>query len=514
VLGWEPDEVVDRAALSFLHPDDVEVAAANLVRTVEDDEPEDPTLVRVRHRDGRHLWFEIVGGVLAHDPALAPAHVVLTLRLVHGREERHLASGRARRDAQLALRRSEERFRALVLHATDDITVIGPDGTIEHVNPDRGLFGPHDADGVEGRDGFEFIHPADAPELERTLVDLVGRMGETIVRVFRVQHPTGQWRWVESTVTNMLDNPDVRGLVANSRDVTERVHAERNAARLLEVLEATEDLIGVCDPVGRVLHLNGAARRFAGIRGGLDEVAAPGDWLSPLEVERLMQVVLPRLEQDGHWSGEISLLDPLRREVPMLARFIAHRGDEGATEFYSWIMHDIADRKAAEDRLAHQARHDALTGLANRSVTMERLTQMVAGARAAQQVAVLFVDLDDFKEVNDQFGHAGGDTVLARLADRLREIVRPGDHVGRFGGDEFVVVLHDLAGPEPALEVAERVTEELSRPLVDGARIVTVGASVGVACTDDPAASATALLAAADAAMYEAKSVGRAVRLA
>jgi diguanylate cyclase (GGDEF)-like protein len=163
------------------------------------------------------------------------------------------------------------------------------------------------------------------------------------------------------------------------------------------------------------------------------------------------------------------------------------------------------DRKRAEVQLAHIARHDQLTGLANRSLLEERLTRALAGGEG---VAMLFIDLDGFKRINDNLGHAAGDAALREAGSRIRAAVRPADTVARLGGDEFAVLCQDVRDEVTALTIAHRVTGHVEQPLqIDGQEIV-LRASVGVALGDDTNASAGALLLCSDDAMYAAKSRG------
>jgi diguanylate cyclase (GGDEF)-like protein/PAS domain S-box-containing protein len=528
MLGYEPADAIGWNVLDFVHPDDTPKATASLAAALAGNAPTEPTVVRVRQQDGIWCWVDIVGGDLGERPELAPARYALYLREVTEREESERLAARVREAEQRALRQSEERFRALLLHATDAIVVVGSDGTVEAVNPDRGLFGPRPPDQILGHNAFDWVHPDDLGGLREALAGLVGTTGATVTRTFRIV-PTKtkvegvdpfsdnrRWRWIEATATNMLDVPTVAGVVINYRDVTEHIAAQRDAQRLIEVLELADDLIGICDPKGQLLHLNRAGRMFADLRGGLEKTFVPGRWVTDDDRERLTGEVVEELRRTGRWTGDIHMVDAEGNEVPTLARFIAHRDDDGEIEFYSWILRDISDRKEHEQRLEHRALHDPLTGLPNRSRLLSGLHEAVRGAEApARGVAALFVDLDDFKVLNDRRGHATGDELLRNIAERLRDAVRPGDTVSRYGGDEFVVIVEGLADTAQAVEVAERIRAVLRDPIVvDDDEAVTIGASIGIAVTwgfdgDGVPATPEGLLRAADAAMYEAKRKGR-----
>jgi diguanylate cyclase (GGDEF)-like protein len=171
---------------------------------------------------------------------------------------------------------------------------------------------------------------------------------------------------------------------------------------------------------------------------------------------------------------------------------------------------DIADRKRAEEQLAHRALHDPLTGLPNRMLFMDRLNHALAGLeRRPASVAVLFLDLDRFKVVNDRLGHHAGDEVLRCVAERLRGALRPGDTASRFGGDEFLVLCQDVEGERDAVRIAERVAGSVAQPIHLGAGELVVTTSVGIAMPKGPADQPDALVHDADTAVYRAKERGR-----
>jgi diguanylate cyclase (GGDEF)-like protein/PAS domain S-box-containing protein len=186
------------------------------------------------------------------------------------------------------------------------------------------------------------------------------------------------------------------------------------------------------------------------------------------------------------------------------------RDEKGGPLYWSGVLSDVTERKVLEDQLKHQAFHDPLTGLANRALFVDRVKHALERAdRETSRVAVLFFDLDDFKNINDSLGHNSGDELLVAVADRLTECLRPGDTFARLGGDEFAIFLEDTS-LSSATSVAYRLIEALSEPFMVGTREVMVHATVGIEFADASTTKSDELLRNADVAMYVAKSKGKA----
>jgi diguanylate cyclase (GGDEF)-like protein len=181
--------------------------------------------------------------------------------------------------------------------------------------------------------------------------------------------------------------------------------------------------------------------------------------------------------------------------------------DDGDMPYIVTVQADITARHELEDRLAHEATRDPLTGIYNRGAFLTQL-ELALARRAFDNMALLFVDLDHFKAVNDSLGHEAGDAVLATIARRILDVVRDGDAVARLGGDEFVVLCHDVTGVDEAAAIAERVRATTDQPVEVRGGLARIGASVGVAI-GRPGDHPAALLRAADMAAYAAKRSGR-----
>ncbi|MEP6690312.1 MAG: EAL domain-containing protein [Gemmatimonadaceae bacterium] len=323
-------------------------------------------------------WTDPVGGLVIGAAVLTA--LVIARQLVAVRETSVVL-------AEHAAREGEARFRALVQHSSDVITILEVDGTIRYVSPSVERMLGQEADDVVGTRLTELIHPTDIPKALAAFGDVSRAVGPSTPITWRLRGADGAWIHVENIATNLLEEPTVAGVVLNTRDVT--------------------------------------------------------------------------------------------------------------------------DRKALEEQLTHQAFHDPLTNLANRALFRDRVEHALSRInRDPRTVAVLFLDLDNFKTINDSFGHAAGDRLLVAAAERLQACLRASDTAARLGGDEFAVLIEDAPNAETVTQVAERIAAALTRPFLMGEGEMFVNASIGIAYTE-AGENADELLRNADVAMYTAKSRGK-----
>ncbi|MFZ2987433.1 two-component system response regulator [Ideonella sp.] len=291
----------------------------------------------------------------------------------------------------------------------------------------------------------------------------------------------------------------------------ERVALRESEARFLQMASAVDDIFWLVDPVRRaVLYISPGFERLWGIK--LE--AMRDDWLAwrhgvhPRDRERIkaqMQSV-----PDGHFELEFRVVRPDGEERHVLLRGYPVNDENGLPFRRAGIVQDITERKRQEARIQHLAFHDALTGLPNRSLLLDRMALALAHAqRHRTQLALLFIDLDRFKTINDTLGHLLGDEMLRRVADRLRLVLREDDTVARLGGDEFVVLLSDIQDVADPAHVAEKLMAALSSPFQIAGHELHVTCSLGVSIYPRDGSDAQTLLKFADTALYKAKDAGR-----
>jgi len=445
-------------------------------------------------------WLVLAGGLLVTGLLAA-----MTLVLSSARRRAEDAVTVATR----TLRDSEERFRTLADHSPTGVFHSGPSGELEYWNPRLAEIAGSDGD--LSVDPMSRLHPDDLPRLMATWERCVAE-GTVFRGTYRVRRPDGSTRWIDlSSAPTRDERGEVTGWVGAATDVTDIVESTRHSTRLTRILEHTTDLVTLTDPHGEVVWANEAARSYMRSVGlvphGLSDLVAPS------ARGYFEESVLPVLARDGVWSGELSLLAPEGGEVPVSQLIQAHLGEDRSVQYYSFSARDLSERRDYQSRLAHEVLHDRLTGLPNRALFVDRLTQGLArtARRESSLLAVLFIDLDRFKLVNDSLGHEAGDHLLVEVASRLQSVLRSGDTAARFGGDEFTLVCEEVEDEAQAESIARRVLSVLAVPFLLADGPVHVTASVGIALSDGTvAARPEDLLRDADAALHRAKDLGKA----
>ena len=286
--------------------------------------------------------------------------------------------------------------------------------------------------------------------------------------------------------------------------------AEEERARLVQILETTSDYVCMTDPAGTITYLNAAGRKLIGAPESEGIGKSVGEIYPAWARELIEREGTPVASSAGVWNGETAILGADGMEIPVSQVIVAHRGPGGEIRFFSTIARDIRERKAYEARLQYLANYDPLSGLPNRDLLGDRTLQAVAHARRASRPAALLVlNLDRFKLVNETYSHGAGDTLLRMVADRLKSAVREGDTVARLGGDAFAVLATDLARPDDVLSVARKIREAMHTPFWLEGRDLHVTLSIGASVYPRDGEDFDMLFRNADAAMHRVKTDGR-----
>ncbi len=355
-------------------------------------------------------------------------------------------------------------------------------------------------------------HPDDLPRVRSVALDTFKGVVPAMHCEFRVRAHDGQWKWIACVGKVVARDAAGRALraIGTNVDVSERKHSEEALQIAASVFEASSDGIVVTDGETRIVAVN---RAFTAVTGyGAEEALGrnPRMLQSGRQNATFYEAMWRSIEQTGQWQGEIW---NRRKNGEVFAERMSINtlfDTNGKVSRRICIFSDITEQKRTEDLIWRQANYDGLTGLPNRRLFRERLRLELAQCRrSGRRLALLFIDLDRFKDVNDTLGHDVGDRLLEESARRITSAVRETDAVARLGGDEFTVVLPDLddnAGVEGAVE---KLIERLAEPFQLGEQTVYISASIGVTFFPDDAADIETLLKNADHAMYAAKEAGR-----
>jgi len=433
------------------------------------------------------------------------AQAEATLARVAGRAAAELE----RLTTETAMRESEARFRSVV-ELMPDVIVVHRGGKLLHVNPAGiAMFGAQTEQDLIGKPILQFVHP-DFHQIVLARVKRAVEYGEaagTIEERYVRLDGTSFDAEVQSKPIVLAGQAAV---LVTLRDITERKAAQEKLQLAAGVFTHALEGIMITTPEAAIIDVNNAFTRITGYTR--DEVLGQNPRLlkSGRHDADYYAAMWRNLVQDGYWYGEVWNRRKNGDDFAEMQAISAVRDAQGTVSQYIALFSDITDRKAHESQLERIAHFDALTNLPNRVLLADRLQQAMAQAqRRQQQLAVVYLDLDGFKAINDHQGHQTGDQVLITLAQRMKDALREGDTMARMGGDEFVAVLIDLQDTSACVPLLNRLLAAAAEPVQAGASL-QVSASLGVTFypqTHD--IDADQLLRQADQAMYQAKLAGK-----
>ncbi|MGK0273634.1 MAG: diguanylate cyclase (GGDEF)-like protein/PAS domain S-box-containing protein [Ilumatobacter sp.] len=484
--------------IDLIHPDDFGSAALAMT-SVQSKDVGTPLEVRVLAHGGWRL-VELVGAPLGDN-------LLLSVRDVTERRRWEIAHD------------DGASFRSLVHNASMLTMLIDASGVVQNSSAAITRLLGHDQEWLEGRKFEEIVDSSDAERWRSALAEACSKemkTGSSVTIDLWFAKRDGPSVPFAITVKNLLEDPTVKGLVVSGHDITDRVAAEdalRSANSVLAAtLESTADGILVVNDAGQIVSFN---RRFT------DLWKIPPDVLDARDDQAALAHVMSQLCEPDAFTTKVADLyaDPEAESNDILEfhdgrlfeRNSLPQRIDGAVVGRVWSFRDITQDRVLRDELTRQAFHDALTGLANQSLFRDRVEHaMERIERTGGLMAVLFIDLDNFKTVNDSLGHPVGDQLLVAMGDRLLTCLRAKDTAARLGGDEFAVLLEDLEDELQATIVAERIVAALREPVLLESRQVGVTASVGIAFGQPGIGlDRSALLRNADLAMYTAKRQGK-----
>lgn len=494
-FGFPLAEAVGMNAIDLVHPDDLQLVAQAVSSVQQKDAG---SLIEVRvHAKGEWRLAEVRGAPSLDD-------IVLCIRDITDRRRWEIAGNET------------ARFRALVQYAPAVTLLLDGDGMVVTSSGGLPRLLGHDQEWVEGKPVSALVADEDRAKMTAVLRDVVRdhAVGATRTIEVRCCRFDGTTVPMAFTLTNLLDDPTVDGLIATGIDIADRIATEdelRGSNSLLTAtLESTADAILVVDLHGHIVSWNG---RFAEMWRLPADVLAEGDnelALSLVAGDLLDPTAFIDKIRDLYATPEASSHDVLEfKDGRVFERdsLPQRLGDEIVGRV--WSFRDITAHHELQQQLQHQALHDPLTGLPNQTLFRDRVSHAITRLeRANSRIATMFVDIDNFKSINDTLGHWAGNEVLTTLAHRLRNNLRSSDTIARLGGDEFALLVEDIDGEKDAAKIAHHVVETVRGTLRVAGKELALTASVGVAL-GDANADIDELLRNADLAMYEAKRGGK-----
>ncbi|MGA7673022.1 MAG: sensor domain-containing diguanylate cyclase, partial [Nitrolancea sp.] len=308
---------------------------------------------------------------------------------------------------------------------------------------------------------------------------------------------------------SLIDNGEQRLVLITHQEITDRIGREISLEHYREALDSAAEVVIIADADGMIQYVN---HTFTDVHGlSIDDAIGQSIWDStgPEWDQTLAEAIISALRAGKPWREERPV-ESKNGTLTWEARSVSPmRSQDGLLEHLIVIGRDVTEQRAYLDQLKRHAYYDSLTGLPNRALFMDRLAHAhLRVLRSRQSLAVMYLDLNGFKSVNDSFGHGVGDQVLAEVAQRLTRSLRASDTVARTGGDEFVFLLEELATDEDAVTVAHRLIEDISLPLHITGSFISVSGSIGIVFNTPAIGEPATLLDLADIALYHAKAKG------
>ncbi|RXE97265.1 EAL domain-containing protein [Pseudoalteromonas sp. PS5] len=389
------------------------------------------------------------------------------------------------------------------------IIITDPRARIEYVNPKFEQVTGYSLAEIKGqtpkvlgsKQGF-----TDYKALWRTI-----KQGKVWRGEFFNRRKSGDYYWEYASISPIKNQQgEIINFIAIKEDITAQKSASAQLKTAAAVFNATQEGIMTTNAKLEITAVNPAFTKITGYEEHEVLGQRPNILSSGKHDRHFYDQMWSTLNTQGQWASEIW---NKRKDGTLYPEWLAISvvyDDKGLVQQYVAILSDMTERKAQEEQIEYQAYYDVLTGLPNRTLLLERIEQDIKRmSRTKHQSAVLFIDLDRFKRVNDTMGHEAGDVLLISVAKRLNELLRKSDTLSRFGGDEFVLLLSQITHPDHAAQVADKIVKALSEPFVINGFEVFTGASIGIAILPGDAKDQKELLRLADLAMYKAKEAGR-----
>lgn len=496
------EELVGKHVIDFVHPEYKGLVENRLVQLNQEGKSVDFIEEKILGLDGTEIDVEVTGITIYEQGKPA------VLTIVHNITRR--------KKAEKALRESEAKYRLIAENMRDLIVVIGMDGIVKYASPSYKTVLGIDPEEYVGQHSSILIHPDDMERLREAVVTVITeKIPVKLDSRVKEWNEENQYLFFEIDVLPILGiNNQVEGISGISRDITKRYLAEKSLRESEEkyrlIADHSQDMIKLIDENGYIIYASPSHQAILGL--------APEEYIGTHVLERihpsdrsLFQEQLYRcIHYNESFRMEFRKQNKQGQWIWLEAVGTLVLNEQGYIKHIVLMTRNIMERKQYEAKLEYMAYHDSLTGLPNRRFFMQLLEQAMKEAKRYQKkMAVMFMDLDKFKWVNDTLGHDVGDVLLKQFAQRLRNCLRESDIIARLGGDEFTILLPEIQFEEDAINTAERIIEALQEPWEIGEHTFQTTSSIGISLYPRDGQDPKLLVKRADIALYNAKEQGR-----
>ena len=494
LLGYPADSWTDMQSwISRIHPDDREKAVSFCLAETEEGRDHD-FVYRAFSASGGAVWVRDVVSVIqdAQGEVVALTGLFLDISEQKTTEER--------------LRKSEEQYRSVLETSEDGFWLSDTTGVILEANDAYARLSGYSKEELIGM----HVSELEAQEKPEEVTRHINKIIKTGSDLFETRHRKKSGEIWDVEISTSFNRSSGDRFFVFARDITERKRTQQELHLIAEVFKNTSEGIVITDPHGVIINVNTAYCDITGYSREEMIGEKPSKIKSGRHDKEFYKRMWQCLREDGYWVGEIWDRRKNGEVFPKWLSINAVRDEHDQLTHYVGTFSDISVLKGIEHELEQLAYYDSLTGLPNRALFQDRLeTEMKRCDRYGAQCALLFLDLDRFKFINDTLGHAAGDELLIEVARRIQTKVRSNDTVARMGGDEFTILLTTLNNPDAAAGAAQSIINELLKPMTLRGEEIRVGGSIGIAIYPEDGENSNTLTRHADAAMYEAKTKGR-----
>jgi diguanylate cyclase (GGDEF)-like protein/PAS domain S-box-containing protein len=501
LTGYSEAELIGTYSLHNIYPDDREMVRKEAIKCLKEQRLE-PYEYRFVNKKDEVMW------------------VLETITPIVYKEERATLGSfmdiTERKKTEEKLHHEEQRFRALAEQSSDIIVLVNRKGIITYENKAIERLLGFKAEERIGAGLFDLIHTDDLKFLIDIAIKLATDINAPDLRSeVRLRHKDGSWHIFEVTGTTLITDTTIEGGIVNLRDITERKQMEKTLRESEEkyrtILENIQEGYFEVDLAGNFTFFNDSTCLFLGYSKkelvGMNYQQFTSKETSKNVFQTFNKIYNSREPNKG-FDWPMIRKDGSTRFLE--ASVSLQKDSSGKPAGFRGIVRDVTERKQIERQLKHIATHDVLTGLPNRMLFIDRLEVALAKSkRNKHKLALMMLDLDHFKDINDTCGHMVGDQLLKEVGYRLCGLVRKSDTIARLGGDEFIILLSDIERMEDSVGIAEIVLKSFRQPFVFSNHKLTTNASIGITIYPDDGEDIDSLLKNADMAMYSVKSQGR-----